>query len=101
MALLEISVIPVGTNTASFSSYVTNAVQLIQQNGLQYQVTPTATVIEGNLDQLMDIAKQIHQNTMTSGANRVITNICIDDRADKNLNLTQQVQSVQTNSYRA
>ncbi|MFC7440312.1 MTH1187 family thiamine-binding protein [Laceyella putida] len=95
MALLEISVVPVGTNTASFSSYVTNAVNLIEQNGLNYQVTPTATVIEGDINQLMDIAKQIHQNAMANGVNRVITNISIDDRTDKKVNMLQQIQVVQ------
>lgn len=94
MALLEISVVPVGTQTASFSSYVTDAVRLIEQRGLNYQVTPTATVIEGDLQQLMDVAKQIHQNAFANGCNRVITNISIDDRNDKNIDLNQQVQAV-------
>lgn len=95
MPLLEISVVPVGSNTASFSTNVTKAVELIKGKGLNYQVTPTATVIEGNIDQLMDIAKDIHQNEITNGTKRVITNISIDDRVDKPLSLTQQVNIVQ------
>ncbi|SEM68574.1 MTH1187 family thiamine-binding protein [Lihuaxuella thermophila] len=95
MALLEISVVPVGTNTASFSSYVSDAVRLIQQNGLNYQLTPTATVIEGEVDQLMDLAKQIHKNAMANGIHRVITHISIDERTDKPTNMQQQVQAVQ------
>ncbi|MBA4544196.1 MULTISPECIES: MTH1187 family thiamine-binding protein [Thermoactinomyces] len=95
MAFLEISVAPVGTNTPSFSSYVSQAVEVVQQSGLQYQVTPTATVIEGDLNQLMDVAKQIHQKAMSAGANRVITHISIDERNDKSTNMQQQVQSVQ------
>lgn len=94
MALLEISVVPVGTNTASFSSYVNDAVQTIERRGLKYQITPTATVIEGDLNQLMDVAKEIHQGTMNNGVNRVITNITIDDRKDKHIDLTQQVSVV-------
>jgi uncharacterized protein (TIGR00106 family) len=95
LPLLEISVVPVGTNTSSFSSYVTDAVRLIEQNGLNYQVTPTATVIEGEIDQLMDIATQIHQNAIAQGVNRVITHIAIDDRIDKNMNLLGQVEAVE------
>jgi uncharacterized protein (TIGR00106 family) len=95
LALLEISVVPVGTNTASFSSYVSDAVRLIQQNGLNYQITPTATVIEGEVDQLMDVAKLIHKSAMANGVNRVITNISIDERTDKPTNMLQQVQAVQ------
>lgn len=93
MPLLEISVIPVGTNTASFSSSVSNAVRTIQQKGLNYQITPTATIIEGDLNKLMDVAKEIHQNAI-AGANRVITNITIDDRVDRQLNMKHQVEIV-------
>ncbi|KPC68245.1 hypothetical protein ADL26_20285 [Thermoactinomyces vulgaris] len=95
MALLEISVVPVGTGTASFSSYVDDAVKLIEKNGLNYQVTPTATVIEGDVPRLMELAMQIHQNAMSNGASRIITNICIDERTDKQMYMLNQVQAVQ------
>ncbi|MBA4492770.1 MTH1187 family thiamine-binding protein [Paenactinomyces guangxiensis] len=95
MPFLEISVVPVGTNTASFSSYVTDAVNLIEQSGLNYQITPTATVIEGEIGQLMDVAKAMHENVIANGATRVITNICIDHRTDKNTDMIQQVKTAQ------
>lgn len=94
MPLLEISVVPVGTNSTSFSSHVTNAVSLIKQKGLNYQITPTATVIEGEIDQLLDVAKDIHQNAIANGASRVITNISIDHRTDKNMDMDHQVDIV-------
>ncbi|GBF10791.1 MTH1187 family thiamine-binding protein [Tepidibacillus infernus] len=95
MPLLEISVVPVGTNTPSFSSHVSHAVQLIEQKGLKYQVMPTATIIEGDLNQLMEIAKEIHQDALSNGVSRVITNMSIDDRTDKTINMTHQVEVVQ------
>lgn len=96
MAILEIRVIPVGTETASFSSSVTEAVQYIHDQGLSYQVTPTSTVIEGDLDQLLQAVKTIHQNALQHhGTNRVITDISIDDRIDKPISINQQVQTVQ------
>ncbi|MBO8169476.1 MAG: MTH1187 family thiamine-binding protein [Thermoanaerobacteraceae bacterium] len=95
MPLLEISVVPVGTSMASFSSFVSDAVRLIEQKGLNYQVTPTATVIEGDIDQLMETAREIHRQAVANGINRVITNITIDDRTDKQLDLKQQVDIVQ------
>ncbi len=94
MPLLEISVVPVGTGQPSFSSSVTDAVRTIEERGLNYQVTPTATVIEGDLDDLMEVAKEIHQNALDKAASRVITNITIDDRTDKNLSLKKQVDAV-------
>jgi uncharacterized protein (TIGR00106 family) len=82
LPLLGISLIPVGTNSASFSSSVTGAVKTIEDRGLKYQVTPTETIIEGQLDELLEAAKEIHQNAM-AGSNRIITNITIDERRDK------------------
>lgn len=93
MSLLGISLTPVGTKSASFSSTVTSAVHTIEERGLKYQVTPTETIIEGELDELLEIAKEIHQNAMAS-TNRVITNITIDDRRDKEVNMDEQVDIV-------
>lgn len=93
MSLLGIRLTPVGTKSASFSSTVTSAVHTIEERGLKYQVTPTETIIEGELDELLEIAKEIHQNAMAS-TNRVITNITIDDRRDKEVNMDEQVDIV-------
>jgi uncharacterized protein (TIGR00106 family) len=93
LPLLGISLIPVGTNSASFSSSVTGAVKTIEDRGLKYQVTPTETIIEGQLDELLEAAKEIHQNAM-AGSNRIITNITIDERRDKQVNMEEQVDIV-------
>ncbi len=93
MPLLGISLIPVGTNSASFSSSVTGAVKTIEDRGLKYQITPTETIIEGQLDELLEVAKEIHQNAMAS-TTRIITNITIDERRDKQVNMDEQVDIV-------
>lgn len=96
MPLMEISIVPVGTNTPSFSKIVKEACQLIEQHGMTYQVTPTATVIEGELDQLMNVASEIHRNSLHNGSSRVITQITIDDRQDTPIKLHEQVAKVGT-----
>jgi len=93
MPILGISITPIGTKSASFSSVVTNAVQTIEQKGLKYQVTPTETIIEGELEELMEVAKEIHENALSRNT-RVITNITIDDRRDKEMNIEEQVDIV-------
>jgi uncharacterized protein (TIGR00106 family) len=93
LPLLGISLIPVGTNSASFSSSVTGAVKTIEDRGLKYQITPTETIIEGQLDELLEVAKEIHQNAMAS-TTRIITNITIDERRDKQVNMDEQVDIV-------
>lgn len=95
MPLLEISVIPVGKDSASFSSDVTSAVRKIEQRGLKYQVTPTSTVVEGEIDQLWEVAKEMHFDAMSNGTKRVVTNISVDHRTDKQMEMNQQVKTVE------
>ncbi|MDN5277625.1 MAG: hypothetical protein PWR01_1590 [Clostridiales bacterium] len=97
MPVLDISIVPVGTGQPSFSSYVAEACRLIEQQGLKYQITPTGTVIEGNLDQLMNVARQIHSIPFQMGAERVITSMTIDERHDRPMDMERQVQSVRRN----
>ncbi len=60
---------------------------------MKYQITPTETIIEGELDELMEVAKEIHEKAISS-TTRVITNITIDDRRDKEMNIEEQVDIV-------
>ena len=95
MPLLEISIIPVGTDSTSFSSEVINAVRKVKGKNLHYDVTPTSTIIEGELEQLWQVAKEIHQEAISSGPNRVITNISIDHRKDKKTDMSHQIDTVE------
>ncbi len=97
MPVLDISIVPVGTGQPSFSSYVSQACKIIEQQGLKYQITPTGTVIEGNLEQLMNVARQIHSIPFQMGAERVITSMTIDERHDRPMDMEKQVQSVRRN----
>ncbi|HZH58206.1 MAG TPA: MTH1187 family thiamine-binding protein [Metabacillus sp.] len=95
MPLLEISIIPIGTDSTSFSSEVTNVVQKIADKDLTYKLTPTSTVIEGEIDQLWDIARDMHQEAFSAGPDRIVTNISIDHRTDKQMDMKHQVDTVE------
>jgi uncharacterized protein (TIGR00106 family) len=94
MALLEISVVPVGTDTPSISSFITEACREAKRNGIKFDVTPTATVMEGDLPALMHVAQQMHQAAFRAGTQRVVTNISIDERRDKDLTMKETVHTV-------
>jgi uncharacterized protein (TIGR00106 family) len=94
MALLEVSVVPVGTDSPSISSYVTQACREAKRNGIKFDVTPTSTVMEGDLRALIDIARQMHDAAFAAGSDRVVTNISIDERRDKPLSMAESVRTV-------
>lgn len=94
MALLEISVVPVGTESPSISSYIAEACREAKRNGIKFDVTPTATVMEGDLPALLDVAQKMHAAGFGNGVQRVVTNISIDERRDKDLVMERTVSAV-------
>ena len=94
MAIMEISVIPVGTESPSVSPFVAQCVKIVEQHGLQYAVNSMGTEIEGELEALLAVAVQMHRAPFAKGAQRVVTTIKIDERRDKELTITEKKQAV-------
>lgn len=94
MPLLEISIVPIGTDSPSFSTQVTDEVRVIEEKDLKYEVTPTSTVLEGDIDDLWEAAKEMHQKALEVGLERIVTNINIDHRTDKQMDMDQQIEKV-------
>jgi uncharacterized protein (TIGR00106 family) len=83
MAILEISVVPIGTEDTSLSSYVADCVRILKKEKVVYELTAMGTNIEGDLKELIKVALRMHQVPFKKGAKRVVTTIKIDDRKDK------------------
>lgn len=95
MAIAEISIVPIGTEDASVSSYITACYRVLEEeSGLKHQLTPMSTIIEGDLDKVMDAVKKMHQVPFHEGVQRVLTSITIDDRKDKPLTMEKTVGAV-------
>lgn len=91
--LMELSVIPLGRGR-SISADLAELVKLIDSSGLDYRLTPAGTIIEGDWDQLLGMAKQCH-NTMRQKTERVITWIKLDDYEQRTGRLTAAVKSIE------
>ncbi len=83
MAVVEISVAPLGTTTTGVSRYVAACVEIVAASGLVYQLTPMGTVIEGDIDHIFMVLRKMHEVPFGQGAERVSTLIKIDDRRDQ------------------
>ncbi len=59
---------------------VDHAIEVIAASGVTYEVGPMETVMEGQLDELLEIAKAAHLACFEAGAHRVITMIKIGDQ---------------------
>ncbi len=83
MAVVEVSITPLGTADPSVSRYVAGCLQILRESGLSHQLTPMGTVIEGELDEILRVIRRMHESPFAAGALRVSTLIKIDDRRDR------------------
>jgi uncharacterized protein (TIGR00106 family) len=95
MAVLEISIVPIGTKSTSVSSYVAECVKILKEENLRYELTAMGTNIEGGLKDLIRVALKMHQEPFKKGALRVVTTLRIDDRRDKKGTLSGKKKAVQ------
>jgi len=95
MAIIDISIVPVGTSAPSVSEYVAGALRILQNEpDIKYELTAMGTIIEGELEHLLTLAGRMHRSAFDAGAMRVLTTIKVDERRDKPLTMNGKIKSV-------
>jgi uncharacterized protein (TIGR00106 family) len=95
MAIAEVSVVPLGTGSPSVSHYVARAVKVLQQQkGVKYETTAMGTILEGDLDAILAVVRNMHEAVFGDGVSRVVTTVKIDDRRDKTQSMGDKVASL-------
>jgi uncharacterized protein (TIGR00106 family) len=94
MALMEISVVPLGTGQPGVGDYVAEIISYLKNHDLPYTLTDMGTVLEGEIDQLLAVAKVLHELPFQKRVWRVVTHITIDDRRDKKVHLEDKITAV-------
>jgi uncharacterized protein (TIGR00106 family) len=95
MAVIEVSIIPLGTGTPSLSKYIAQAMEALQgEEDVKYELTAMGTVIEGDLERLLALARKMHEAVFAAGVMRVVTVITIDDRRDKISSASGKIESL-------
>jgi len=94
MALMQITLIPLGTGTASVGDQLAPALRVLAESGLPYEVGDMGTVCEGPAEALLDLAKRLHASPFAVGCDRVVTHIVLDDRRDMERGLGDKRQAL-------
>ena len=95
MIIAQISITPIDVGT-SVSDYVRAALDEIRSSGVRYELNAMATVVEvENLDKLFEVVKRAHEAVIKKGARRVITEIKIDDRKDKDASIESKIRAIE------
>ena len=83
MILAQLSVYPIGEGT-SVSRYVKKGIKVIKESGFKYEIGGMSTSLEvPDLDSLFKLVMDAHKAQLDEGAKRIIIDLKVDDRRDK------------------
>ncbi|MRI83029.1 MAG: hypothetical protein C6I00_01285 [Nitratiruptor sp.] len=93
--LMEIAMFPTDVGESK-SRYVARVIEVIRESGLPYQLTPMATIVEGeSIEELVALIPKMYHTLEAMGVKRVYSVVKFDIRPSKENRLKQKVQSVE------
>ena len=93
--LMEIAMFPTDVGESK-SRYVAEVLKVIEESGLAYQLTPMATIVEGeSVEEVTSLIPKMYAALEKMGVGRVYSVVKFDIRPGKENRLKQKVESVQ------
>jgi uncharacterized protein (TIGR00106 family) len=93
MVILEFSVSPLSVGE-SVSRYVARSLEIVERSGLDYQLHAMGTLVEGQLDQVLDVMRRCIEAT-AADCDRVTCSAKLDFRRGHAGRLQSKVASVE------
>ena len=94
MIIAQLIISPVGENV-SLSKFVKTAIGIIKKHNVKFDVNAMSTVIEtGSIDELFSIVSDAHKAFVKMGVKRIMTDLKIDDRRDKDATINSKIKAV-------
>lgn len=95
LAVVEITIVPIGTEEPSLSDYIANSLEVLEKKEVKHELTATGTILEGDLEEVLEVAKEMHESVFDKKISRVVTTIRIDERKNKKLQIEGKKKSVE------
>jgi uncharacterized protein (TIGR00106 family) len=95
MALMQLTIIPLGTGSSSIGEFVAGIQSALKTEGVPFKLTDMGTTIEGETGALLALAAKLHEQPFALGVQRVVTQISLDDRRDRHVGLGDKIASVE------
>jgi uncharacterized protein (TIGR00106 family) len=77
------------------SKYIAECHRVLQEKGIKHILTPMSTVCEGEIAEILNVIQLMHERLYKMGAERVYTQIRIDDNKDKTLTMEGKTKAVE------
>lgn len=93
--IADLAIIPLGAGL-SLSPYVAAVEKVLEEAGLEPQLHPNGTNVEGDWDRVMAALKRCHEALHDMGVPRVATNVRLGTRTDREQTMADKLQSVRS-----
>jgi len=90
---VDLCLVPLGVGI-SLSPYVAVCEKVIKKNGLDHELGPNGTAIEGEWNAVFRCIKECHDEIHRLGVNRIYTTLRINTRTDRQQSFREKVPSV-------
>ena len=99
MTLMEFSIVPLDKGS-SFSAYVARVLTVVAESGLDYQLTPMGTIVEGEWDDLGSLLSRCFR-ALEKDSDRISLQVKFDYRKGPGGRISSKVRSVEQKAGRA
>ena len=94
MIISQLSISPIGKGI-SLGVYVKEVIKILKKNNIKFVTNPMSTIIETtDLKSLFDVVNDINKELFKLGVKRIITELKIDYRTDKNITMEGKLKSI-------
>ncbi len=90
---VDLCLIPLGVGV-SLSPYLAACKEVIKKTGLDYEIGPNGTAIEGEWEEVFACVRECHEVVHQKGATRIFTNLKLNTRIDRKQSFREKVSSV-------
>ncbi len=94
MAIVAVSISPVGEGV-SVAPFVAEAIRVLrEQDAVRWELGPMFTTLEGELGEIFELVRRMQEAVFARGARRVSTVLKIDERRDRAVRMEEKVAAV-------
>ena len=91
---IDFCLVPLGTGI-SLGPYIAACKRIIEKAGLDHELGPSGTAIEGEWESVFACIKDCHEQVHSLGAQRIYTTLKVNTRSDRQQSFREKVPSVQ------
>ena len=87
----SIQIIPIVTDKHPYE-WVDEAISVIQQSGVRYEIGPFSTVLEGNYESVMKVIHDVNEYLLSRGCLEWISNVQIQIRSGGDITSQEKIE---------